>query len=52
LRSLKRKAFEKSYLDNEVSYHEAVIHTIKTVLIPSAQNAEIEVSAARHQAPI
>src|ERR1700757_1708416 len=52
LRSLKRKAFEKSYVDNEVSYHEAVIHTIKTVLIASAQNAEIEVSAARHQAPI
>ena len=42
LRSLKGKAFEKSYVDNEVSYHEAVIHAIKTVLVPGAQNAELK----------
>ena len=41
LRSLKGKALEKSYVDNEVSYHEAVIHATKTVLVPSAQNAEL-----------
>src|SRR6516225_9944654 len=41
LRGLKGKAFEKSYVDNEVSYHEAVINATKTVLIPSAQNAEL-----------
>ena len=42
LRGLKGKAFEKSYVDNEVSYHEAVIDATKTVLIPSAQNAELK----------
>jgi len=42
LRDLKGKAFEKSYVDNEVSYHEAVINATKTVLIPSAQNAELK----------
>lgn len=41
-RGLKGKAFEKSYVDNEVSYHEAVINATKTVLIPSAQNAELK----------
>ena len=42
LRGLKGKAFEKSYVDNEVRYHEAVINATKTVLIPSAQNAELK----------
>ena len=42
LRGLKGKAFEKSYVDNEVSYHEAVINATKTVLIPSARNAELK----------
>jgi putative membrane protein len=42
LRGFKGKAFEKSYVDNEVSYHEAVINATKTVLIPSAQNAELK----------
>jgi putative membrane protein len=42
LRSLGGKAFEKSYVDNEVSYHEAVIHATKTVLVPSAQNPELK----------
>jgi len=42
LRTLKGKAFEKSYVDNEVSYHEVVIHATKTVLVPSAQNAELK----------
>jgi putative membrane protein len=42
LRGLRGKAFEKAYVDNEVSYHEAVINATKTVLIPSAQNAELK----------
>lgn len=42
LRELKGKAFEKAYIDNEVAYHEAVINATKTVLIPSAQNAELK----------
>lgn len=34
--------FDKAYIDNEVSYHEAVINTVETVLIPQAQNAELK----------
>ena len=42
LRDLKSKEFEKAYVDNEVSYHQAVIDATKTVLIPSAQNPELK----------
>jgi putative membrane protein len=51
LRSLRGKAFEKAYVDNEVRYHEAVINATKTVLIPSAQNAELK-SALQGAAPL
>lgn len=42
LRELRGKAFEKAYIDNEVAYHQAVINATKTVLIPSAQNADLK----------
>ncbi|MEO8733416.1 MAG: DUF4142 domain-containing protein [Flavobacteriales bacterium] len=42
LRSLKGKAFDKAYIDNEVTYHKAVIDAVKNVLIPQAQNAELK----------
>lgn len=42
LNSKKGKAFDKAYIGNEVSYHEAVISTIKDVLIPQTQNAELK----------
>jgi putative membrane protein len=42
LRGLKGKEFERAYVDNEVAYHEAVINAVKTVLIPSAQNAQLK----------
>ena len=35
-------AFDKAYLDNEVAYHAAVNSALSTVLIPSAQNAELK----------
>jgi len=35
-------AFDKAYIDNEVTYHEAVIKTVETVLIPQSQNAELK----------
>ena len=35
-------AFNKAYIDNEVTYHKAVISTIENVLIPQAQNAELK----------
>ena len=42
LRSLKGKAFDKAYVDREVAYHQQVIDALDTVLIPSAQNAELK----------
>lgn len=35
-------AFDKAYLDNEVVYHKAVNSALSTLLIPSAQNAELK----------
>lgn len=42
LRALKGKAFDKTYVDREVAYHEQVIQAIDTVLIPNAQNPELK----------
>lgn len=51
LRGLNGKEFEKAYVDNEVAYHQAVIDATKTVLIPSAQNADLK-SALQGAAPL
>jgi putative membrane protein len=42
LSSKSDKAFDKAYVDNEVSYHKAVITAVKTVLIPQSQNGELK----------
>lgn len=42
LNSKKGKAFDKAYIDNEVAYHEAVISTVKDVLIPQTDNGELK----------
>ncbi len=42
LESKEGEDFDKAYIDNEVSYHTAVISTIKDVLIPQTQNAELK----------
>jgi putative membrane protein len=42
LKSLKGKDFDKAYVDNEVSYHQAVIDALDKTLIPSAKNAELK----------
>lgn len=42
LNSLKGKAFDKAYIDNEVAYHEAVISAVRNVLIPQTQNAQLK----------
>lgn len=34
--------FNKAYINNEVAYHEAVISTVETVLIPQTKNAELK----------
>ncbi|MBK9420557.1 MAG: DUF4142 domain-containing protein [Flavobacteriales bacterium] len=42
LRSLNGAAFDKAYIDNEVTYHKAVIGTVKNTLVPSTKNAELK----------
>jgi putative membrane protein len=42
LKNLKGAEFDKAYIDNEVTYHQAVIDAIDNTLVPSAQNAELK----------
>jgi putative membrane protein len=51
LKALQGTAFDKEYVDNEVSYHKAVIGAVTTVLVPNAQNAELK-SALVGAAPL
>jgi putative membrane protein len=42
LRSLKGAAFDKAYVEHEVTYHEQALEAIDKTLIPSAKNAELK----------
>ena len=42
LKTLSGAAFDKAYVDNEVTYHQQVLDAIDKVLIPSAKNAELK----------
>ncbi len=42
LLSKSAQTFDKAYIDNEVSYHKAVISAIEGLLIPQSQNAELK----------
>ena len=42
LAKLNGTAFDKAYVDNEVVYHKKVDGALETVLIPSANNAELK----------
>ena len=42
LRETTGAAFNKTYIDNEVAYHKAVISTVEERLIPDAKNAELK----------
>ena len=42
LNGLSGAAFDKAYVDNEVTYHQAVLDALDKTLIPSAQNAELK----------
>ncbi|HJV87461.1 MAG TPA: DUF4142 domain-containing protein [Noviherbaspirillum sp.] len=42
LKGLKGKAFDKEYVDNEVTYHQAVLDAIDKTLIPNAKNDELK----------
>lgn len=42
LQSKNGKAFDKAYIDNEVTYHKAVIGAVEGLLIPEAENQELK----------
>ena len=42
LHSKKGKAFDRAFLEHEVSYHQAVIDAVKTQLLPATQNADLK----------
>ncbi|QIA24200.1 DUF4142 domain-containing protein [Mesorhizobium sp. AA22] len=42
LAKLDGAAFDKAYVDNEVAYHKQVNGALETLLIPSAENAELK----------
>lgn len=42
LAKLDGAAFDRAYVDNEVAYHAQVNGALETLLIPSAQNAELK----------
>ena len=42
LKTLKGKEFDKAYVDQEVTYHQAVLDAIDKALIPNAKNAELK----------
>lgn len=42
LEKLDGAAFDKAYVDNEIAYHKQVNGALETLLIPSAENAELK----------
>jgi putative membrane protein len=42
LKTLKGREFDKAYVDQEVTYHQAVLDAIDKTLIPNAKNAELK----------
>jgi putative membrane protein len=42
LRAKSDKDFNKAYIDNEVTYHKAVISAVEGLLIPETENAELK----------
>jgi putative membrane protein len=51
LQALQGTAFDKAYIDNEITFHQAVINATSSVLIPNAHNAELK-SALQNAAPL
>ena len=41
-KTLSDAAFDKAYIDQEVTYHELVLNALDKTLIPNAQNAELK----------
>ena len=42
LRTLSGAAFDKAYVDHEVTYHQAVLDALDQTLVPGARNAELK----------
>jgi len=42
LKKLHGSAFDRAYVDHEVTYHQSVIDAVDSTLIPSAKNAELK----------
>src|SRR5688500_4997618 len=42
LKTLKGAAFDKAYVDHEVTYHTQVLEAIDKTLVPNAKNAELK----------
>jgi putative membrane protein len=42
LKTLKGAAFDRAYIDHEVTYHQAVLDALDKTLIPGASNAELK----------
>lgn len=42
LKGMSGKAFDKAYVDNEVTYHQTVLDALDKTLIPNAANAELK----------
>ena len=42
LRGMSGAEFDKAYIDNEVTYHEAVAKVVDDTLIPNCKNAELK----------
>jgi len=42
LKKLHGGAFDRAYVDHEVTYHQSVIDAVDSTLIPSAKNAELK----------
>lgn len=42
LQQLKGSAFDRAYIDNEVTYHQAVLDAVDQALIPNAKNEELK----------
>ena len=42
LKTLSGAAFDKAYIDQEITYHELVLNALDTTLIPNGQNPELK----------
>ncbi len=42
LKTLKGSAFDKAYIDQEITYHQQVIDALDKTLIPNAKNADLK----------